>query len=45
MTETRKSLAQEIVSTLKDRGTTRMFGVPGGGSSLQLIEAAGEAGL
>lgn len=38
-------LASAIVEALAARGTRRIFGIPGGGSSLQLIEAADRAGL
>ncbi|MHA1529856.1 MAG: thiamine pyrophosphate-binding protein [Alphaproteobacteria bacterium] len=38
-------LATAIVDQLKAVGVRRMFGIPGGGSSLNLIEAAGRAGL
>lgn len=40
-----KTLAQEIAAQLKALGTPRAFGVPGGGSSLQLIEAFEDAGI
>jgi len=39
------TLAQALIETLAARGTRRLFGVPGGGSSLALIEAARAAGL
>ena len=39
------SLATEIIQRLKASGVKRIFGIPGGGSSLALIEAAGRAGL
>jgi acetolactate synthase-1/2/3 large subunit len=38
-------LASAIVDQLKAVGVRRMFGIPGGGSSLALIEAAGRAGI
>jgi acetolactate synthase-1/2/3 large subunit len=38
-------LAVAIVDQLKAVGVRRMFGIPGGGSSLDLIEAAGRAGI
>ncbi|MFB3138069.1 MAG: thiamine pyrophosphate-binding protein, partial [Phycisphaerales bacterium] len=38
-------LASAIVDQLKAHGVKRMFGIPGGGSSLALIEAAGRVGL
>jgi acetolactate synthase-1/2/3 large subunit len=37
--------ADLVVRSLKDAGVRALFGVPGGGSSLDLIEAAGRAGL
>ena len=40
--KTTKSLAQRVAEILKQRGVQRIFGVPGGGSSLDLIEAAAE---
>ncbi len=39
------SLASTLVEMLKDEGVKRIFGIPGGGSSLALIEAAGRTGL
>ncbi len=39
------TLAKTVVAALKRRGVKRMFGIPGGGSSLDLIDAAGEAGI
>ncbi|MDE3155677.1 MAG: thiamine pyrophosphate-binding protein [Acidobacteriota bacterium] len=39
------TLARLLVSHLRDVGVTALFGMPGGGSNLDLIEAAGEAGL
>lgn len=39
------SIADVIVSSLRDAGVRAIFGVPGGGSSLDLIDAAGRAGL
>ena len=39
------AVADLIVSRLRDAGVTHLFGVPGGGSNLNLIEAAGRAGL
>ena len=38
-------LAATIVDQLEAVGVRRMFGIPGGGSSLALIEAAGRAGI
>ena len=40
-----RTLAQEIARQMAEAGVDRLFGVPGGGSSLQLIEAAEEAGI
>ncbi|MEE2997480.1 MAG: thiamine pyrophosphate-binding protein [Pseudomonadota bacterium] len=40
-----KSLAARIAATMEARGVQRMFGVPGGGSSLDLIEAAADRGI
>ncbi|MEM7426690.1 MAG: thiamine pyrophosphate-binding protein [Pseudomonadota bacterium] len=40
-----KTLAREIAGQMKVLGTPRAFGVPGGGSSLQLIEAFEDAGI
>ncbi len=42
MTET---VVDRLVSRFRALGVARMFGVPGGGSSLDLIEAAGRAGI
>ncbi|WNK01601.1 thiamine pyrophosphate-binding protein [Thalassospiraceae bacterium LMO-JJ14] len=39
------SLAEEIAKVLKARKVTRIFGIPGGGSSLDLIDAADKAGI
>jgi acetolactate synthase-1/2/3 large subunit len=39
------TLADHIVTRLKARGVRRMFGVPGGGSSLALIEAGARHGV
>ncbi len=39
------TVAEHIVETLVRRGVKRIFGIPGGGSSLALIEAADRAGL
>ncbi|MGH6662677.1 MAG: thiamine pyrophosphate-binding protein [Rhodospirillales bacterium] len=39
------TLAETVVGALKRRGVKRMFGIPGGGSSLDLIDAAGGAGI
>ncbi len=40
--KTPKSLAARIAETMEARGVQRMFGVPGGGSSLDLIDAAAD---
>ena len=40
-----KSLADNIARTLSTRGVKRIFGVPGGGSSLALIDAAAKVGI
>ena len=39
------SLAQVIVDRLSRRGVERIFGVPGGGSSLDIIDAGARAGI
>lgn len=39
------TLAASLVEMLKTCGVERIFGIPGGGSSLALMEAAGNAGL
>ena len=39
------TLAEAIAEELQARGVRRMFGIPGGGSSLELIEAAGRHGI
>jgi acetolactate synthase-1/2/3 large subunit len=39
------TLADHIITRLKARGVTCMFGVPGGGSSLALIEAGSRHGV
>ncbi len=39
------SVADVIVHRLRDAGTRTIFGMPGGGSNLDLIAAAGRAGL
>ena len=45
MTSEPVSLARIIARTLAARGVRRMFGVPGGGSSLDLIDAAAADGI
>src|SRR5437899_9888879 len=39
------AVADVIISRLRDAGVAAMFGVPGGGSNLDLVEAAGRARL
>lgn len=39
------TVAEHVVAALARRGVRRMFGVPGGGSSLDLIEAGAAAGI
>jgi len=39
------SVADEIVASLGDAGVRCLFGMPGGGSNLDLLDAAGRAGL
>jgi acetolactate synthase-1/2/3 large subunit len=39
------AVAEYIVSRLRDAGVRMIFGVPGGGGNLDLIEAAGRGGL
>ncbi len=38
-------LADQLIGRLRGVGTRALFGVPGGGGNLRLIEAAGRAGL
>lgn len=40
MQNNEKSLAEMVVERLRAHGVSRIFGVPGGGSSLQVIDAA-----
>lgn len=40
-----RTLAEAIAEELSGRGVRRMFGIPGGGSNLELIEAAGRRGI
>jgi acetolactate synthase I/II/III large subunit len=40
-----RPVADVIVSHLRDAGVASLFGVPGGGSNLDLIAAAGRAGM
>lgn len=39
------TFAEALVGALHDRGTRHLFGVPGGGSSLDIIEACGKLGI
>lgn len=39
------TLAEAVVDTLQSYGVRRIFGVPGGGSSLQIIDAAARRGI
>jgi len=39
------SLAHYMTASLKRRGVRRMFGIPGGGSSLEIIDAGAKAGI
>ncbi len=41
----RQTLSRHIIDTLKARGVRRIFGIPGGGSSLSLIEDAARCGI
>src|SRR5689334_11844533 len=45
MTDMGRNGADAVVAALVAAGTERLFGVPGGGSSLDLIAAARAAGL
>lgn len=40
-----RTVAEHVIEALVRRGVKRMFGVPGGGSSLDLIEAGAAAGI
>ena len=40
-----RSVAEALVGELRRRGVRRMFGVPGGGSSLDLIQAGADQGV
>lgn len=44
-TNERPALAGAIAATLSSRGVKRIFGVPGGGSSLDLIDAAAQVDI
>ncbi|MDP7652087.1 MAG: thiamine pyrophosphate-binding protein [Rhodospirillales bacterium] len=41
----RPTVAQGLVAALEKHGVRRLFGVPGGGSSLDVIEAASDRGM
>ncbi|MBT6119813.1 MAG: thiamine pyrophosphate-binding protein [Rhodospirillaceae bacterium] len=41
----KESVVEALVEALKARGVERMFGIPGGGSSLDVIEAGAAAGI
>ena len=41
----RRSIAATLLAELRGRGVRRMFGLPGGGSSLDLIQAGAEQGI
>jgi acetolactate synthase-1/2/3 large subunit len=45
MTNRKITVAEMIAQKLKVRGVQRMFGVPGGGSSLDLIDATAQHGI
>lgn len=45
MTHSQKTVAQTIAATCKAKGVRRVFGVPGGGSCLDLIRAFAEEGI
>jgi acetolactate synthase-1/2/3 large subunit len=45
MTNEKVSVAEMIARKLKSRGVERIFGIPGGGSSLDLIDATAEHGI
>ena len=45
MTDTSLTLAEAVVDQCVAHGVQRIFGVPGGGSSLQVIEAAARRGI
>ncbi len=42
---TQGTVVEALVTALKARGVKRMFGIPGGGSSLDVIEAGAAAGI
>jgi hypothetical protein len=39
------TMGEHIIASLKDAGVRRLFGMPGGGSNADLVEAAGKFGL
>jgi acetolactate synthase-1/2/3 large subunit len=39
------TVAQGLATALEGRGVRRLFGIPGGGSSLDVIDAAGDRGM
>ena len=45
MTAATPTITEALVAALAARGVKRIFGIPGGGSSLDLIEAASARGL
>lgn len=45
MTDSKITIAEMIAGKLKAQGVRRMFGIPGGGSSLDLIDAAAREGI
>ena len=42
---TRRDIAHALVAALQQAGTTHVFGVPGGGSNLDVVGAAVERGM
>ena len=45
MSETIPTVAEALADALAARGVRRIFGVPGGGSSLHLIDAVEDRGI
>jgi acetolactate synthase I/II/III large subunit len=45
MSARRRGVAAELVAVCRDAGTTHLFGVPGGGSNLDLVGAAEAGGI
>ena len=41
----RRAMAESVVAACRDAGTTHLFGVPGGGSNLDVVGAAAAAGI